>query len=171
MDYDSLVKLTVEKSPYSFLESSDKTICRLDITSNKQQLGLAYLKNEGDLNGDGNDELSYVVCWADWSNFNSCTIVTWKNGKWNELYGFHIRDWQLPDLPETYNEYGPMGLADKYVVRNDTASQKILLAFNNFKGLIRKKNNGKIQITYTTEDAEVDSTMVDMHKLPRVKGL
>jgi len=162
MNYDELVKITGQKKPRSFLVANFQSIGSLEISKSEQQLGLAYLKNEGDLNGDGGDEVSYVVCWADWSNVNSCNIVTYKNGKWKVLYSFRIWDWQLPDLPETYNEYGLMGLANKFPVNDDNANRKILLAFKNFKGLIKKKGDGKVQITYMTDEAELDSVIVDL---------
>lgn len=64
-DYDQLVDLTVKKDPVSFISSDNKHIDTLLISSGGQLLGLSYLKNEGDLNGDGTDEVSYVVDWAD----------------------------------------------------------------------------------------------------------
>ena len=109
LDYDQLVALTVKKDPYTFVISDNELIDTLHISSGGQLLGLSYLKNEGDLNGDGTDEVSYVVNWADWSNLNTWHIVTYKNKKWIELYSFSIWDWQLPNLPETFNQYGPFG--------------------------------------------------------------
>ncbi|MGG9961194.1 hypothetical protein [Ferruginibacter sp. SUN106] len=70
-DYDQLVALTVKKDPVSFVLSDNKNIDTLGISSTSQLLGLSFLKNEGDLNGDGTDEVSYVVNWASWSSVNT----------------------------------------------------------------------------------------------------
>lgn len=64
-DYDQLVTLTEKKNLYSFVISDNKCIDTLHINSGGEILGLFYLKNEGDLNGDGTDEVSYVIDWAD----------------------------------------------------------------------------------------------------------
>ena len=73
--YDTLLALNGKKKTYCFLSGSNKSIQPLTIAT-KQQLGIAYLKNEGDLDGDGADEISYVVDWADWSNVNFCHLLT-----------------------------------------------------------------------------------------------
>lgn len=70
-------------------------------TTTKQQLvsgpivGLYFLHNEGDLNNDGTDELSYVVDWADQSTLNTYHIITNNNNEWKELYSFPIWEWQI----------------------------------------------------------------------------
>lgn len=165
-DYDQLVALTIKKEPISFLTSNNKDIDTLHISFGGQLLGLSYLKNEGDLNGDRIDEISYVVNWADWSNLNTWNIVTYKNNKWVLLYSFPIWDWQLPDLPETFNQYGLFGLEDKIInTTNDTINKQIeneLLAFN---GLVKKIKKNKIQIIYRNDEAEIDTMLVHLDRL------
>jgi len=164
-DYDTLVHLNTKKKPISLLTCNDKHIHDLIIDSKGYSLGLAYLKNEGDLDGDGVDEISYVVDWADWSNVNFCVIMTYKNHKWKELYTFQIRDWQLPDLPQTYNQYGIAGLENKIINTEDTvANRKIEKNLMNFKGFVKKVANHKIQIIYCTDDGQIDTIIVDIRK-------
>ena len=164
-DYDTLVSLNHGKKPISFLSCNRKGIDDYMIDSGGSSLGLAYLKNEGDLDGDGADEISYVVDWADWSNVNDCNIMTYKDHKWKELYSFEIRDWQLPDLPQTYNQYGLFGLENKIVNEEDTAANKIIEKnLKDFRGLIKKIADNKIRITNMSIDAEKDTRVVDLRK-------
>lgn len=135
----------------------------MHISSGGQLLGLSYLKNEGDLNGDGTDEVSYVVNWADWSNLNTWHLVTYKNKKWTALYSFPIWDWQLPDLPETFNHYGLFGLEDKLInTTNDTINKQIEQKLLNFKGLVKRIDKNKIQVIFRNEEAEEDTKIVDL---------
>ena len=89
-DYDDLVDTSVKKEPLSYVSSSNKRIDTLFVAAGGQLLGLSYLKNEGDLDGDDRDEVSYVVNWADWSSMNTWHIVSYKNGQWINLYSFSM---------------------------------------------------------------------------------
>jgi hypothetical protein len=163
LDYDSLVSLTKLKKPHSFVLCNDKKINTLEISQNPQLLGLSYLKNEGDLNGDGTDEVSYVVNWADWSNVNTWHIVTYKNDKWRDIYSFSIRDWQVPDLPRTHNQYGMMGLDKKIIITKDTsAEKKIEKRFDAFEGLVKKIAPNKIRIIYMNPEIVEDTIIVNI---------
>jgi hypothetical protein len=165
-DYDQLVSLTVKKEPISFVSSDNRLIDTLRIFSGGQLLGLSYLKNEGDLNGDGTDEVSYVVNWADWSSLNAWYLVTYKNKKWTELYSFPIWDWQLPDLPETFNQYGLFGLEQKIInTTSDTINKQIEKELIDFKGLIKKVKTNKIQVIFRNEESEEDTMIVDLMPL------
>lgn len=165
-DYFQLVTLTVKKEPFSFVISNNKKIDTLHIAFGGQLLGLSYLKNEGDLNGDGNDEISYVVNWADWSNLNTWHIATYKNNKWTKIYSFPIWDWQLPNLPETFNQYGLFGLEQKTMsTTNDTTNRRIEKEFKNFKGLVKKVYTNKIQVIFRNEVPEIDTMIVDIKQL------
>lgn len=165
-DYGQLVSLTVKKEPFSFVSSDNTQIDTLHISSGGQLLGLSYLKNEGDLNGDGTDEVSYVVNWADWSNLNTWHIVTYKNKKWTELYSFPIWDWQLPDLPEIFNQYGLFGLEQKIInTKNDTINKRIEKELMDFKGLVKKVKTNKIQVIFRNDEAEEDTMFVDLKRV------
>jgi hypothetical protein len=162
-DYEKLVELTVQKEPHSLVSCSNPTIKDLEISQGGQLLGLSYLKNEGDLNGDGTDEVSYVVNWADWSNLNHWHLMTYRNQQWEELYTFSIWDWQLPDLPETFNEYGLFGLQNKYInAHNTKANKAIEKDLMEFKGLVRKVAKDSIEIYYMTNEAELDTLGVNL---------
>jgi hypothetical protein len=164
--YGQLVDLTISKKPYSFAVSDNKLIDTLHISSSIRQLGLAYLKNEGDLNGDGTDEISYVVNNADWSNLNTWHLMTFKNNRWQELYSFSIWDWQLPDLPETFNQYGLFGLEDKVInTSNDTVNLQLEKELNSFKGLVKKIKINKIRIDYRNDEGEESSKVVNLKRL------
>lgn len=165
-DHSQEVALTIKKKPYSFVSSNNKRLDTLHISSGGQLLGLSYLKNEGDLNGDGTDEVSYVVNWADWSSTNTWHLVTYKNKKWTALYSFPIWDWQLPDLPETFNQYGFFGLENKIInTTNDTVNNRLEKELVNFKGLVKKIRTNKIQVIYRNNEAEEDTMIVNLKRL------
>ena len=164
IEYEQLVDLTIQKAPYSFLLSDDAAIDTLLISDKEQQLGVFFLKNEGDLNDDGTDEVGYVVNWADWSSINTYYIVSFATGKWHTLYEFPIWDWQLPDPPNTSQQYGLFGLENTLVEpTNDT-----LIAPEQdsppFRGLVKKLGTNKIQVIYRNDEAEEDSMIVRLKK-------
>jgi hypothetical protein len=165
-DYSQLVALTIKKEPFSFVKSDNSRVDTLRIYSGGQHLGLSYLKNEGDLNGDGTDEVSYVINWADWSNLNTWHLVTYQNKKWTELYSFPIWDWQLPDLPETFNQYGVFGLEEKVInTTTDATNMQIEKELSEFSGLIKKINTNRIQVIYRNDEAEIDTMMIDLKSI------
>ena len=165
-DYDDAVELAVEKNTYVFLSSDNSLIDTLRIIKGGQVFGISYLKNEGDLDGDGGDEISYVIDWADWSNLNTWHIMTYKNGKWEELYSFPIWDWQLPNLPYTTNQYGLMGTAGKVIIPdNDTLNTLIEKELREFEGLVQKIETNRIQVVFKNDEAMMDTMIVDLKKL------
>ncbi|MDB5257751.1 MAG: hypothetical protein JWM14_2446 [Chitinophagaceae bacterium] len=169
LDYDQQVDITVQKYPYSFVLSDNPKIDTLPIANTAQLFGIAYMKNEGDLNGDGTDEVSYVVDWADWSSLNSWNIATYKNKKWQTLYSFAIWDWQLPGLPESNKQYGLFGTQGHTIITDDTLNDRIEEELLNFKGMVKKIKMNKIQVIYRTEEADEDSMVIDLKKLPLKK--
>ena len=105
IEYDSLVALTIKKKPVCRLISNNLTT--LFVIKDKYQLfGLAFLKNEGDLDNDGSDELGLIVDWADWSNVNYYQVFSYKNKNWTELFDFEIRDFDISDLKENKDTKG-----------------------------------------------------------------
>lgn len=166
-DYDQLVDLTSQKTPSSFFTCSNPRIDTLAIASGGQVLGVAFAQNEGDLNQDGTDELSYVGDWADWSTLNTYVIMTFRKGQWEKLYSFGIWEWQLPPLPEVKSNYGLFGLVDKQInVSHDTAYQNAEQNLKNHKGFIIQKRKGKIQIIQLNQEAELDTLWVDLRRVP-----
>jgi hypothetical protein len=162
-DFEQLVALTFKKETISFINSDNKQIDTLFISSNGEHLGLSYLKNEGDLNGDGTDEVSYVVDWADWSNINTWHLVTYKNNKWTEIYSFPIWDWQLPDLPETFKHYELFGLDNKIINPTyDSLNAQLEKELLEFKGLVKKIKTNTIQVIFSNDEADLDTMVVDL---------
>jgi len=92
--------------------------------------------------------------------------VTYKNKKWTELYSFPIWDWQLPDLPETFNQYGLFGLEQKIInTTNDTVNKRIEKELLDFKGLVKKVKTNKIQVIFRNDETEEDTMIVDLKQL------
>lgn len=157
-DYDKLIDLIIQKDAYSFVMCDCSTIDTLHIASGGRSFGLAYLENEGDLNGDGTDEVSYIVNLCDWSQLNTWYIMTYKNGVWKILYTFPVWEWQLPDLP--YREYAVNG-SQIIPVQLDSISDTVD-DIEHFDGLVKKISTGIIRVIFRNEDSEVDTMLVDL---------
>lgn len=148
-EYDLLVEHIITQKPYLFLKSDNPNIDSFFITDEPQVAGILYLKNEGDLNGDGSDELSFVIDWADFSAVNTCQIITYRNNKWELLYSFDIWDWLI----------APYAKIDA----KDTATLKELqVEYKDFKGLIKPIEKNLIEVIYMNEDAEKDTMQVSI---------
>jgi hypothetical protein len=158
-DFEQLMDLTIKKKPFSFMISDNKQIDTLKICVGYQQNGISYMRNEGDLNGDGKDDLSLVINYTDYSNTNHCSIMSYKDSKWEEIYFFNIWDWQLPNLPGTFNDYGLFGITNKQIVSKNDNSEK---EFKEFKGLIKKLKNNRIKIIYRNEEAMEETKIVNL---------
>jgi len=104
-DFDSMVSLTIQKKPISRLLSYH--LKPLNVNKDNWQLfGLAYLKNEGDLNGDGNDEVGLIVDWADWSDVNYYQVYSYKFNEWKVLLSFEIRDYDVVEIKKNKESKG-----------------------------------------------------------------
>jgi hypothetical protein len=55
-------------------------------------LSFFFIKNIGDNNNDGLDEIALVPNYADESNLNSCKIYQHCNSQWQELFSFSINE-------------------------------------------------------------------------------
>jgi hypothetical protein len=158
-DYDQLVEVIIQKDAQSFIICNDTcAIDTLRVASDGQSFGLAYMKNEGDLNGDGSDEVSYVVNFTDWSQLNTWYIMTYKNGSWRKLYTFPIWEWQLPALP--YREYAVSGAQNSPVQLNGISDT--LDDIESFEGLVKKISTGIVQVIFRNENNEVDTMLVNL---------
>jgi hypothetical protein len=103
-----------------------------------QVFGFRYVTNLGDLDGNGTDEIGYVMEWADWSSCNSYRVVTYTGTEWKQILAFATHDWIYPPLPEVSEEYYIMGTCDRVFhtkehALNDTLEQQL----RDF-GIIRK---------------------------------
>ncbi|AYL95708.1 hypothetical protein [Mucilaginibacter celer] len=157
-DYDDDVKMLHSRKCHSFLKCDNNLIDAPPIEP-LPNFGLLFLKNEGDLNGDGNDEISFVTNKADWSNLNDYTIMTYKHGKWETLYWFPIWEWQLPDLPRKAYNLKLYGNQEDVI---DTTDQRLLKELESFSGLVKKINNKKLQIIYRSRDISADTIIVSL---------
>lgn len=169
IEYDDMVGLAVKQKPWSFMMSTNKKIDTLQITKeNSQNFGIEWIKNEGDLLGDGKDEISYVVNWADWSSINTCHIVTYTKGGWKEIFSFMVHDWEIPPLPDYQTEYGLFGAAGGHSTnQNDTANQRMLSDLKKFSGFVQRVAPGVIQVHTWTIDANDTMLKVDLiHHTP-----
>lgn len=157
-DYDYDVKMLASRKCYSSFMCDNNFISatRIEPTPN---FGLLFLKNEGDLNGDGSDEISLVTNKADWSSLSECTIMTYKHGKWDALYWFPIWEWQLPNLPRKAFNYKLFGVQEDVI---DTEDIRLLKELNNFSGLVKKINNKKLQIIYRSPEMSADTIIVNL---------
>ena len=139
--FEALQDYIAAQNPYTFLASEKQNIDTFKLIKDAQSYGLLYLKNEGDLNGDGNDEISYVLDWLDYSALNTCYIASYKNKTWQILYEFEIWDWLVPP----YAKVSP----------KDTAALKELkIEYKAFNGLVKKLDNNLIEVIHVNEDAE-----------------
>lgn len=151
LGYDSLVTLIHGKEPILSLTSKTKNIPELILTKSAS-FGIMWLKNEGDLNKDGTDEISVVIDWADWSQVNSCIVYSLKNKLWIKYAKFKIREWQISQNSNfngfiskkekgiynalTFDSEGNeilKPLNEVLVVENNSKLSKLLL--NDFKGI------------------------------------
>lgn len=68
-------------------------------------LGVYYLANEGDLDGDGGDEISFMTVYRDFSNINTFHVYTYTGNIWKELIQVKGHEWDCPNFqPRTATE-------------------------------------------------------------------
>ena len=139
--YDGLVSRAYRLDPEIFVTSTNNELDTLFIRKGGGAFGLALLLNEGDLDGDGRDEIGYVVDNADWSNTNTYVVVSYRNDAWTELFRFAIWEWQLPDLPDTEREYGLIGQTGRHVHEVDGSMSSVDLVLPVHPGLVKVIGN------------------------------
>lgn len=156
---NQFIGLMLEKKPYSYLTADNKQMDTLHISKIPQHLGLLFLKNEGDLNNDGTDEIGYVVNWTDWSNLNRYHLFTYSKNGWVELYSFPIWEWQIPPFPEEST-----GAQLDSQEQNATQPQK-LTKNDKFKSLVKKIGHNNIQVNFRNDEAIEDSMIIQLPKV------
>lgn len=87
----------IDLEPISFMTCSNNRIDTLRLSDATAQLGLYYVKNEGDLDGDGGDEISIIMNWLQYSTTTFCSIYSYKSAKWIELYSFSTWTWTVDE--------------------------------------------------------------------------
>lgn len=87
----------IDLEPISFMTCNNNRIDTLHLSDSTPVLGLYYIKNEGDLDGDGGDEISIVMYWLQYSTTTYCSIYSYKSSKWVELYSFPTWTWAIDE--------------------------------------------------------------------------
>lgn len=121
--YDELVALAIELEPAIYIINKNQQMDTISIDSHNQLFGFYFFANKGDLDGDGKDELLYMVDYADWSSINTYYIYSRKDGKWNELYSFPVWEWQFEEGDKNVIEKLPDNKI-KITFRNDEAMEE-----------------------------------------------
>lgn len=93
------------------------------------QLGLHWLENIGDIDGNGTDEIGLLKDGADYSNVNTYAIYTYRKKKWQLIYDIEVRESEFPYLP-TFN---PM---DGYSSQHETISPEQIVANQQYQQAI-----------------------------------
>lgn len=99
ISYEEVVDYHTKKDPLLILSDYDRD----SITCSGQIFGLYWLKNLGDLNGDGLDEIGLIFDYADWSNLNSCQIHSYQN-EWKMIGRFGILELDLYQTEKSIDE-------------------------------------------------------------------
>ncbi|NME70066.1 caspase family protein [Flammeovirga aprica] len=73
-----------------YIYGSNENIGQAELKRGERQNGLFHFRNLGDLDGDGGDEVGYVIDWFQASVINRYYVISYKNGRWEELYSFRI---------------------------------------------------------------------------------
>ena len=163
MEYNDFVIYNGNRRPMTIITSGNKAIDTLKIDDSRQSLGLAWLKNEGDLNGDGGDEVSYIPNFADWSETNTCHLMTYSGGTWHKLMEVDVREWMLPELPGVMVESSMFGVTSQ-TPANDTDSLNRVLEKEllRFPGFFRKVRKNRVRVIHINLDIQEDTVEVEL---------
>ena len=67
-------------------------------------LGVYFLINEGDLDGDGGDEISLMTVYRDYSNVNFFRVFSYTGNSWTELFNVKAHEYDCPNYRPTKPE-------------------------------------------------------------------
>ncbi len=98
-DGDGFSENLYEAATTLFSDNDEITPLKLDT-----DLGVYFLINEGDLDGDGGDEISFMSVYRDFSNINYFRIWTYKDTKWKELFCVLVHEYDCPNYQPTRPE-------------------------------------------------------------------
>ncbi len=128
-DIEDMISQAIELDVMSFLVPKDNKVDTLfiSIKPNAQIWGIQYLKNEGDMDGDGADELGYVKNLAQMSTLTMYHIVSYKNGKWINLFSFPT--WNWAELDKLVKKVGKNQYQVTYRGR-EAFEESIIIDFN-----------------------------------------
>lgn len=116
LSYEDQITFTHSQSPISYLLSTNlKDTLHI---GHYNIFGLFHLKNEGDINNDGYDEISYTIDYTDFSSLNTYHIVTYQHDKWIKLFSFPVWEWQIDEKsPKIVTKVEPKCIS--YIFRNE----------------------------------------------------
>lgn len=151
--YDTLNARIWRMNPECSVRCSDTSVHDLPIRKG-ECFGLLWLRNEGDLNRDGREEIGWVGHWADYSNVNTYHIASWNAHEWLELASFNMWEWQLPDLPGTERDYALIGQTGLSVTDSSGTMADIRLVWPNDKR--------SIKVLGYADDADLDTMIIPL---------
>ncbi len=88
-DIYDLDRISNDKDVLSFMSCDS---CGVDTLPVYGVTGPLFVKNEGDLDGDGGDEVGFVPALPQMSSMNHYHILSYKGRHWVEVYSFGIRE-------------------------------------------------------------------------------
>ena len=161
-DIYDLDKIKNRKEVRSFFLCSNPSI---DTLYAGGVIGPLFIKNEGDLDGDGGDEIGYVPSLPQMSSMNEYYVLSLKHNEWVVLYSFEIREWELPPLPEAGRSYGLFGSDGMYHVMDDSMNREIEKNLETFHDLLKKLKGGRIKVKTFTKEVEDTFVIVNLKPL------
>ena len=91
-DGDGFEETLYEGATMLFSDNKDLTPLQLD-----GDLGVYFLSNEGDLDGDGSDEICLMTVYRDYSNINYFRIYSYTGNRWKEILCTKVHEWDCPN--------------------------------------------------------------------------
>jgi hypothetical protein len=158
-DYEATLERVMRERPRCYIASTNPRIDTIPSATDYPALGIAFMKNEGDLDGNGTDEISWVWDPADMSSVNTCVVMTWTSKGWRELLGFEIREWQIPQLPGEAKSYGMFGMQDAAYGEHDDSIETIIRKTLDTFSFIKRVRPGLLQVS-TFSGIETDSISI-----------
>lgn len=98
-DGDGFEENLYETATMLYSDNEELTPLQLD-----GDLGVYFLVNEGDLDGDGSDEISLMTVYRDYTNINYFRIYSYTGNRWKEIFCTKVHEWDCPNYNPTKNE-------------------------------------------------------------------
>lgn len=98
-DGDGFEENLYETATQIFSDNPELTPLQLD-----GDLGVYFLVNEGDLDGDGGDEISFMTVYRDYTNINYFRIYSYTGNKWKEIFCTKVHEWDCPNYTPKLSE-------------------------------------------------------------------
>ena len=98
-DGDGFEENLYEGATEIFSDNDELTPLNLDT-----DLGVYFLVNEGDLDGDGGDEISLMSVYRDYSNVNYFRIFSYTGNSWREVFNCKVHEYDCPNYRPTKEE-------------------------------------------------------------------